>query len=140
VLGRRPATKGEVAVWLGECGVECVEQFAGLASEDDVNVFGCARSWAHTKLDRHSALEQEARRRVVGRSAFQGAEQSHRRDPAPHAIGGDGALAAVASDELLEVALDGPVPRRGAHRPMPGAPAVASRSCSACARVRTPRR
>lgn len=140
VLGRRAATKGEVAVRLGEGGVERVEQVAGFASENDIDVLRRARSRAHAQLDRHAALEQEQRLCIVGRCTLQGTEQGHRRDPAPHAIGGDAALAAVAADELLEVALDGPVSRRGAHRASAGVPAVAARSISACARVRTPRR
>jgi hypothetical protein len=140
VLGRRAATKGEVAVGLGERVIERVEQFGGFAAEDDVDVLGRARSRTHAKLDRHAALEQEQRRRLVGRGAFRRAEQRHRGDPAPHAIGGDAALAAVASDELLEMTLDRPLSRCWAHRTTTGARAVASRSCSGCVRVRTPRR
>jgi hypothetical protein len=61
VLGRCAATKREVAVPLGEGGVERVEQLAGFAAEDDVDVLGGARFRAHAKLDRHAALEQEQR-------------------------------------------------------------------------------
>jgi hypothetical protein len=52
VLGRRPASKREVAVRLGEGGVERVEQFARFAAKEDVDVLGGARSAAYAKLDR----------------------------------------------------------------------------------------
>jgi hypothetical protein len=94
VLGRRAASEGEVAVGLGEGGVERVEQLAGFAAEDDVDVLGCARSRAHAQLDRDADLEQKERLGLARRSPFQCAEHGHRRDPAPHAIGGDAALAA----------------------------------------------
>jgi hypothetical protein len=127
MLGRGAATKGELAVRRGERCVERVEQLVGFASEDDVDVLGGASFGPHAKLNRHAALEQEARARRGGRCAFQRTEQRHGRNPSPHAIGGDTVVAAVTADELLEVTFDGPLSRRGAHR----APAVASRSCVA---------
>ncbi len=57
---------------------------------------------AHQLRDLSRGLPGLRRVFVVGRGPFQRAEQGHRGDPAPHAIGGDAVVAAVAADELLE--------------------------------------
>jgi hypothetical protein len=105
VVGRLAAAKREVAVRLGERLVERVDQLAGPAAKDDVDVLSGASAQAQPQLDRDATLQQKARQAAVCLDAVQRAEQRHRRDPAPHAVGGDPRVAAVAADELLEMTL-----------------------------------